>query len=121
MRWFIVFYLVLTMFISQASTYSSFIEESGYSYDKSKIETFNETLLEEAETLSSGSPTDVAGSLLMIGFNYLKTVSAMATLNFEIPEAPLEVQGFIKVFFALLSWLFLASILREVLRLVPWV
>jgi len=121
MRWFIVFYLVLTMFISQATTYSSFIEEGGYSYDKSKVSEFQRSLEEQAQSLSQGGATDIAGSLLKIGFNYLKTVSAMATLSFEIPEAPTEVQSFIRVFFALLSWLFIASILREVVRLVPWV
>jgi len=120
-KFYIVLYLTIAFIFSNTLPYTPYLSKGGVVYtDTSGV---TEKLQKQAEEMSGseGGFLDFANIIKSQISAFIRTVIAMSTFSFEIPDAPAEINTFVKNFFGILSILFIVAVLREVKNVVPFV
>lgn len=121
MRFFIILYLSI-VFIMTVSSQTPYLPGGGVSIQNETSQFETTTKTEIGEQIKN----DTSGALgfldLVKGSTsaFVKTVVKMSSFNYTVQGAPKIVNDFLSGFFGLLSVLFMFSILREVMRIVPF-
>lgn len=121
MKFYIVLYLSIVFIFSNVVPYTPYMSPGGVVYTDTSDVTGRLQAQAEEMGQSSGGFLDFANIIKSQISAFITTIIRMSTFQFELPDAPAEINSMVKNFFGILSILFIVSVLREVKNVVPFV